>query len=63
VYYVIEGQGGVRVNGETRGIGPGDVVIVTPGERHTVWQQGEGDLVLLVTCVPAYSVEEVVFVE
>jgi mannose-6-phosphate isomerase-like protein (cupin superfamily) len=63
VYYVIEGQGAVRVDGETRSIGPGDVVVIVPGQRHTVWQEGEGDLVLLVTCVPAYSVEEVVFTE
>lgn len=63
VYFVIDGQGGIRVDGETRTIGPGDVVIVAPGERHKVWQEGEVDLVLLVTCVPAYSVEEVVFTE
>ena len=57
VYFVLSGQGGLRVNGETHSIGPGDVVVITPGERHNVWQEGEGDLVLLVTCVPAYSVE------
>lgn len=63
VYYVLSGQGGVRVDGEPRTIGPGDVVIITPGQRHTVWQEGVGDLVLMVTCVPAYSVDEVVFTE
>ena len=63
VYFVLSGQGGLRVNGKTLSIGPGDVVVITPGERHKVWQEGEGDLVLLVTCVPAYSVEEVVFTE
>ncbi|MGD8472883.1 MAG: cupin domain-containing protein [Anaerolineae bacterium] len=63
VYYVIGGQGGVRVDGETRKIGSGDLVVILPGQRHTVWQEGEGDLVLLVSCVPAYSVEEVVFTE
>jgi mannose-6-phosphate isomerase-like protein (cupin superfamily) len=63
VYFVIEGQGGIRVDGETHSIKPGDVVVITPGERHKVWQEGETDLVLLVTCVPAYSVEEVVFTE
>lgn len=63
VYFVIGGQGGIRVDGETRTIGPGDVVVIVPGQRHKVWQEGEGDLVLLVTCVPAYSVEEVIFVE
>jgi mannose-6-phosphate isomerase-like protein (cupin superfamily) len=63
VYFVLDGQGGVRVDGETRAIGPGDVVVIVPGQRHKVWQEGEGDLVLLVTCVPAYVVEEVVFTE
>ena len=63
VYYVLEGRGGVRADGETRAIGPGDVVVIVPGQRHKVWQEGEGDLVLLVSCVPAYSVDEVVFAE
>ena len=63
VYVVTSGQGGIRVDGETRSIGPGDGVVIVPGERHKVWQEGDGDLVLLVTCAPAYSVEEVVFTE
>lgn len=61
VYYVLSGRGGVRVDGKTRTIGPGDVAVIVPGEWHQVWQEGTDDLVLLVTCVPAYSVEEVVF--
>jgi mannose-6-phosphate isomerase-like protein (cupin superfamily) len=63
VYFVIDGKGGIRVDGETRIIGPGDVVVIVPGQRHKVWQEGEGDLVMLVTCVPAYAVDEVVFTE
>jgi mannose-6-phosphate isomerase-like protein (cupin superfamily) len=53
----------MRVDGETWTVKPGDVVVIAPGERHKLWQEGKGDLVLLVTCVPAYSVEEVVFTE
>jgi mannose-6-phosphate isomerase-like protein (cupin superfamily) len=63
VYYVLEGRGGVCVDGETRTIGPSDVVIIVPGERHKVWAEGEAYLVMLVTCVPAYSVGEVVIAE
>jgi mannose-6-phosphate isomerase-like protein (cupin superfamily) len=37
------------------------VVIIMPGQRHKVWQVGDDDLVLLVTCVPAYSEQEVVY--
>ena len=62
-YYVLEGRGGVRIDGEMCGIGPGDVVVIVPGQRHSVWQEGDGDLVMLVTCVPAYSADEVVFSE
>jgi len=61
VYYVLEGQGCVCVDGEIHDIGPGDVVVIVPGQRHKVCQEGDGDLVMLVTCVPAYSVEEVAF--
>jgi mannose-6-phosphate isomerase-like protein (cupin superfamily) len=39
------------------------MVVVVPGQRHKVWQEGEGDLVLLVSCVPAYSVDKVIFFE
>jgi mannose-6-phosphate isomerase-like protein (cupin superfamily) len=62
-YLVLEGHGRVQVDGETHAIGPGDIVVIVPGQQHTVWQEGEGDLVLLVSCVPAYSVDEVVFTE
>ena len=63
VYYVLSGHGAVHIDGETRHIEPEDVIVIVPGQRHKVWQRGDKDLVLLVTCVPAYSVEEVVFTE
>ena len=63
VYYVLEGEGVVRVDGQVRTIGPGDVVVISPGQRHKVAQRGDGELVLLVTCVPAYSAAEVIFLE
>ena len=50
---MLEGHGVIRVDGEVRDIGPGDVVAIIPGQWHKVWQAGEGDLVLLVTGVPA----------
>ena len=63
VYYVTEGRGEIQINGTTHAICPGDVVVIAPGERHKVWSVGNSDLVLIVTCVPAYSVQEVVFTE
>jgi mannose-6-phosphate isomerase-like protein (cupin superfamily) len=63
VYYVLQGEGQVRIDGQARAISPGDVVVILPGQRHQVWQRGEDDLVMLVTCVPAYSIEDVVFAD
>jgi mannose-6-phosphate isomerase-like protein (cupin superfamily) len=63
VYYVVEGWGQIRIDGETNPIGPGDVVVILPGHLHKVWPCSKEDLVLLVTCVPAYALEEVVFAE
>ena len=63
VYYVLEGQGEIRIDGETQAIGSGDVVEIVAGQRHKLWQRGESDLVLVVTCVPPYDVQEVVFTE
>ena len=55
--------GRVRVDGVTRSVGPGDAVIIRPGQRHKVWNDGAGDLVLIVSCAPAYEVGEVVWDE
>jgi mannose-6-phosphate isomerase-like protein (cupin superfamily) len=63
VYYVLDGQGTVRIDGETWHVEPGDVIVIVPGQHHKVWQRGDVDLTMLVTCSPAYSVQEVIFTE
>ncbi len=63
VYLVWSGQGRVRVDGEMRHVGPGDAVTIRPGQRHKVWSDGPEDLVLIVSCAPAYQVDEVVWDE
>jgi mannose-6-phosphate isomerase-like protein (cupin superfamily) len=63
VYYVLDGHGEVRIDGETQPIGPGDLVEIVAGQRHKLWQRGESDLILLVTCAPPYDEGEVVFTE
>jgi mannose-6-phosphate isomerase-like protein (cupin superfamily) len=63
VYLVWSGRGRVRVDEETRLVGPGDAVTIRPGQRHKVWSDGPEDLVLVVSCAPAYQVSEVVWDE
>ncbi len=60
VYLVSSGRGHVCVDGVTHEVGPGDVVLIRPGQRHKVWNDGPDDLSLVVTCAPAYDVGEVV---
>ncbi len=63
VYFVWSGRGRIRVAGEACAIGPGDAVIIRPGQAHKLWNDGPDDLVLIVTCAPAYTVEDVVWEE
>lgn len=63
VYLVQSGHGRVRVDDVTQRVGPGDIVIIRPGQTHKVWSDGPGDLVLIVTCAPAYEVGEVAWDE
>lgn len=62
VYYVESGRGRITLDGETLAIGPGDIITIRPGQRHKVYGDGP-DLVLIVTCAPAYRVDEVVWDE
>jgi mannose-6-phosphate isomerase-like protein (cupin superfamily) len=63
VYLICSGLGRVRVDDMTRTVGPGDAVIIRPGQRHKVWSDGPDDLVLVVSCAPAYEVSEVAWVK
>jgi len=61
VYYVLDGHGEIRVDGETSAVGPGDVISIGPGRRHQVWPKGREYLLLLVTCSPPYDPAELAF--
>jgi mannose-6-phosphate isomerase-like protein (cupin superfamily) len=63
VYLVWSGRGRVCVDGVTRQVGPSDTVTIRPGQRHKVWNDGPENLVLVVSCAPAYQVDEVVWDE
>jgi mannose-6-phosphate isomerase-like protein (cupin superfamily) len=63
VYLVRSGRGQIRLDGVTHAIAPGDVVVIRPGQCHKVWNEGPEDLVLVVTCAPAYAPDEVVWDE
>jgi mannose-6-phosphate isomerase-like protein (cupin superfamily) len=63
IYYILDGRGRMKVEGEEREVGPGDGIAILPGERHKIWNLGESDLVFLCCCSPAYSHDDTVIVE
>ncbi len=64
LYYILQGTGHMRIESDTRAVGPGDGIAVPPGARHQITNTGaEGDLVFLCCCAPAYSDDDTVMAE
>lgn len=57
-YYVIEGQGRMRVGEEETEVAVGDAIVIPPGAPHTLLNTGAGELRILCCCAPAYSHED-----
>lgn len=55
IYFITHGTGRMRIEGETREVGPGDAIAIPPGRRHKLWNTGSGPLRLLCCCAPPYE--------
>lgn len=55
IYYILEGQGEMRVDGEIRRVGPGDAIAIPPGSTHQITNVGSTVLKFLCCCSPAYE--------
>jgi mannose-6-phosphate isomerase-like protein (cupin superfamily) len=57
LYYFVSGQGRMRLGeeGPPQEVEAGDCVVIPPGTPHKLWNTGDGPLVLLCCCAPAYS--------
>jgi mannose-6-phosphate isomerase-like protein (cupin superfamily) len=54
-YYILSGTGLMTIEDETKEVGPGDTVIIVPGQRHKIANNGQVALVLLASCSPQWS--------
>jgi mannose-6-phosphate isomerase-like protein (cupin superfamily) len=63
IYYVTDGRGQIRIEGEVREIAAGDAVAILPGQRHKLWNTGSETLRLLCCCSPAYEHEDTVLTD
>lgn len=63
IYYITHGTGRIRIEGESRDVGPGDAIAISPGQRHKLWNTGGEVLRLLCCCAPAYEHTDTVITE
>jgi mannose-6-phosphate isomerase-like protein (cupin superfamily) len=61
VYYILEGEGTMRIGGETARVGPGDAIYIPPHALQCITNTGRIDLKFICIVDPAWreSYEEV----
>jgi len=63
IYFVLEGEAEMEVDGERSAIRSGDAVPIAPGAWHQIRNAGEGPLRILCCCAPPYRHEDTFFAE
>lgn len=63
VYFITAGAGRIRLAAEMRDVQAGDAIAIPPGQRHKLWNTGNGVLKLLCCCAPAYEHDDTVITE
>lgn len=63
IYYILEGQGRMMLNGEQRVVGPGDAIAIPPQAIHQIENIGTITLRFLCCCAPGYEHEDTVLKE
>ncbi|MGC8666992.1 MAG: cupin domain-containing protein [Chthonomonadales bacterium] len=63
IYYILAGQGRMRVGSEAADVQAGDGIAIPPGSVHQITNTGREDLVFLCCCAPAYEHADTELVE
>ena len=63
IYYITQGAGRIRIEGEVREVKAGDAIAIPPGQKHKLWNLGNDTLRLLCCCAPAYEDTDTVMTE
>jgi mannose-6-phosphate isomerase-like protein (cupin superfamily) len=63
IYFITEGSGRIRIDGERREVRVGDAIAIPPGQRHKLWNTGATTLKLLCCCAPAYEHSDTIITE
>jgi mannose-6-phosphate isomerase-like protein (cupin superfamily) len=62
-YHILSGSGLMKINDEEAQVYPGDTVVILPGMRHKITNNGAVPLVLLACCSPEWTAEDQVLLE
>jgi mannose-6-phosphate isomerase-like protein (cupin superfamily) len=62
-YYILSGTGLMKIEDEEAQVNPGDTIVILPGKRHKISNNGTVPLVLLACCSPEWTAEDQVLVE
>lgn len=61
LYFILEGEGTMEIDGENRQVGPGDGILIPPGAWHQI--TAVNTLRFLCCCAPPYAHEDTFFEE
>lgn len=48
VYYIVSGEGEMKINNETFKVKPGDAILTRPGSSHGLQPIGDNDLIVII---------------
>lgn len=61
MYYLVEGEALMEIDGEERAVVAGDAVLIPVGSWHQITNTGSGEMRMIVTCAPPWTAEDTYF--
>ena len=55
IYFVLSGSGEIRVDEESKSVGPGDATWIPTGSSHSLLNNGKENCIILVVASPAWK--------
>lgn len=59
LYFILDGEGSMEIDGEVQQVGPGDGILIPPGAWHQI--TATNNLRFLCCCAPPYAHEDTFF--
>jgi mannose-6-phosphate isomerase-like protein (cupin superfamily) len=58
VYFILEGRGRMKIDGESADVRPGQMIYISPGSRQEIENRGDGPLTFLCIVYPNWQEED-----